>query len=360
MYRATATLALIALIPGARPALAQSETEAAGTEAGARLYTTPQERREAGRERRLTPWLSMATLAEVEWTQQRLARDGGGQDRTRDGSAGLQLGLTATPLEWAKAELILQYDTDIDKLEVDEATVSAEHGPWELTLGKQFLPFGVFFSHFVSGPILEFGETRQSAGTLAWGPGEEIDLSLSLYRGSARKVNAGSNRLDWALALESWPMQSLSVGTSFLSDLADSDDRLLSDERDRFERKVPAASAYLVWVGDTYELTVEALGATRSFQELDRDRIRPMAWNLEFAHFPHPSFDWAIRLEGSRELEDAPRLQGGVAVTFRVGHEAALTLEVLHGRFKGALATDDQDNPYESLTRLGALLSIAL
>lgn len=359
MYRATATLALLALTHATHTALAQPETEAASAEAGARLYTTPQERREAGRERRLAPWLSMASLAEVEWVQQRFALDGGGQDRSRDGSAGVQLGFTATPLEWTKAELILQYDTDIDKLEVDEATAAAEYGPWELTLGKQFLPFGVFFSHFVSGPILEFGETRQSAGTLAWGPGEEIDLSLSLYRGSARKVNAGSNRLDWTLALESWPTQSLSVGASILSDLADSDDRLLSDERDRFERKVPAASIYLAWVGDAYELTVEALGATRSFQELDRDRNRPMAWNLEFAHFPHPSFDWALRLEGSRELEDAPRLQGGVAVTFRVRREAALTLEVLHGRFKDALATDDEDNPYQSLTQLGALLSIA-
>lgn len=359
MHRVTAALALIALLPGPQMVHAQPEAEAATAEAGARLYTTPQERREAGRQRRLTPWLSMTSLAELEWGQQRLALDDGGQDRTRDSSAGVQLGLTATPRDWAKAELILQYDTDIDKLEADEATAAVEYGPWELTLGKQFLPFGVYFSHFVSGPILEFGEIRQTAGTLSWGPGEEIDLSLSLYRGSARKINAGSNRLDWSLALESWPTESLSLGASFLSDLADSDEPLLSDNRDRFERKVPAASAYLVWVGGTFEVTVEALGAMRSFQELEPDRNRPMAWNLEFAQFPHPSFDWAIRLEGSRDLEDAPRLQAGAAITFRLRRQAALTLEALHGRFKDALATDDEDNPYESVTQLGALLSIA-
>lgn len=358
MQRTAATLILVAVIHGPLPARAQAEIAPPADE-GARLYTTPQERREAGRERRLTSWLSVSSLAEAEWSQQRLSGEDGRHDSTRDRSAGLQLGLTAMPLEWAKGELILQYDTDIDKLEAEEATVSAEHGPWELALGRQFLPFGVYFNHFVTGPILEFGEIRQSAGTLSWGPGEQLDLSISVYRGSARRSRARSSRLDWSLALESWPTKSLSVGASFLSDLADTDSRLLADSRDRFERKVPALSAYLVWVGERFEVTVEALGAVRSFHELAPDRNRPIAWNVELAQFPHPDFDWALRLEGSSDLEEAPRLRAGAAITFRLHRQAALTLEALHGRFREGLAVDDQDRSYEGITQLGALLSIA-
>jgi hypothetical protein len=65
--------------------------------------------------------------------------------------------------------------------------------PWELSLGKQYTPFGVYFSSFVSGPLLEFGETQADAvATLAYGPSDKPDILLTAYHGRARKQGKNS------------------------------------------------------------------------------------------------------------------------------------------------------------------------
>jgi hypothetical protein len=101
------------------------------------------------------------------------------------------------------------------------------------------------------------------------------------------------------------------------------------------------------------------VGALRSFEELESDRNQPVAWNVEFAHFIHPRFDWAVRAAGSRELADAPEYQLGLALTWRPVERASLTVEYLHGWFSGSLATNDEDEPYARVHQFGAKLSIA-
>jgi hypothetical protein len=102
------------------------------------------------------------------------------------------------------------------------------------------------------------------------------------------------------------------------------------------------------------------LAATGSFEELDPDRNKPRAWNVELVHFyPGSKFEIAFRIEGSRELEDAPRVQFGPAITWRTGKYASLTLEYLHGEFEDELATTQNDDPYDHVDSVGAILSIA-
>ena len=85
----------------------------------------------------------------------------------------------------------------------------------------------------------------------------------------------------------------------------------------------------------------------------------PQAFNLEFAYSITPKLDWAIRLEGSREPKDAPELQTGMAVNYRLHQNIVVTLEALRGFFKGNLATNNDNNAYDQVDTLGALLSIA-
>jgi hypothetical protein len=42
-----------------------------------------------------------------------------------------------------------------------------------------------------------------------------------------------------------------------------------------------------------------------------------------------------------------------------MGRRASLTLEYLHGEFSGELASNDDDEPYDHVDRLGAMLSVA-
>lgn len=333
---------------------------AADKDATARLYLTNAERREVGIKRHITSWLTASGLAEADGLAEGFdVRDTHTTEHKHETSVTLQLGLTATPIEFAKADVLWEYDTDRNKITTDEAMASLEQWDFELEAGRQYTPLGVYISHFPSGPILEFGETNGTGVSLSYGPDDGLDLKAMVYRGRARSTGTDASRIDWSAAVETWSGDSLSFGLSYQSDLADSDEKLLEDENNRFERKVPALSTYAVWTTPKFDLSFEALGALKSFRELDPDRNQPVAWNLEFSHVMHPRFDWALRWEGSLDVQDQPKHQVGVALTFRTGVQASLSIEYLHGWFKGELATNDEDEPYRRVNRVGAQLSLA-
>jgi hypothetical protein len=324
----------------------------------ARLYTTREEKREAGIKHRITPWLIASGLAEFEWNWERLNLDNTDKGNiSRDTAANVQVSFFITPFDWIKSEIITEYDADINQFRIDEAELAFEYNSWELAIGKLFLPFGNYISHFANGPIIEFGETSDYTATLTYNYKDKLDISVSAYRSRGRQINS-DNRLDWSAGIEAWPTDDLSFGISFITDLADSDVRLLADNNNRYENKVPAISGYLLWVSENYEISLEALGALESFRELDRDRDQPWAFNLEFAHFLTPKMDWAFRIEGSQELEDAPELQLGIAVNYRLYQNVALTVEALHGYFKDTIATDHNGKSYDTVDTLGAQISI--
>jgi hypothetical protein len=355
--------------PELEPETAEAPEEAADTkdegkgeaeeETGGRLYTTQSERREAGLKHAITPWLTASYLLELEALIEKFALRGAAQgDQFSEAAASFQLGLVAAPLAFAKGDLVLEFDSYTGKLFVEEAFLSFEAEPLEVEVGKMYTPFGAYISHFAMGPILELGETRANGATAALGPNDRFDLAVAAYRGSARGETRESRDWDWAFSLEAWPSEGLSLGLSYQSDLADADSRPLSDHRDRYIQRVGAASGYLIWSNESLEVSFEALGALRDFEELDGDRNRPFAWNLEFTRFVDSIFEWSIRVEGSEEVEDEPQLQLGPSLTWRLTRTSALTLEYLRGRFKRELATNDDDEPYDHVDRFAAQLSI--
>ncbi len=81
------------------------------------------------------------------------------------------------------------------------------------------MPFGVYYSHFVSGPILGFGETQTDGMTLSYGPDDRLDVLAFVYQGRADKSGSDGDSLDWGFALEGSPNEIGSFGISSLSDL---------------------------------------------------------------------------------------------------------------------------------------------
>lgn len=330
-----------------------------------RLYHTREERREAGLHRNLTPWLTFSGLAELEARRGTFGfADGSGDLVEKESDGNLQIGLDLHPLEGLIGELVLEYEADfergVDELFVEEATVAFERGPWELLAGRQYLPFGQYFSNFPTGPILELGETLEDALTLTYEfGGGASEVSASVYQGVADQIDSDGQGIDWTLAVELVPHQRLGLGASFLTDLGDAGGRLLADRDNRFVSKVPGLSAYLIWIGDELESTFEVVAAQRSFEGLAPDRDRPLAWNLELSVEALPTVALAVRVEGSRELEAFPEIQYGIASTILLHKNATLTLEYLHGTYKNDLATDDDGEPFQDVTRIGAQISIA-
>ena len=328
-------------------------------EQAVRLYRTREEQREVGLRHEITPWLIMNGLAEHEWEQSQFGLSNQDfHDQTENTSTNVQLGFEITPVDDVKVEWITEYDSDVDKWVTDEATIAYETGPWEWVAGKQNMPFGVFISHFATGPILEFGEVSDKGVSLAYDYQDIIDVSFTVYRGVAYHVDEKRD-LDWTFALEYWPTDDFSIGMSYLSDLADVDEYLLEDSGNQYQHKVPGMSAYLLWVFDHSEISLEYIGSSGSFNELDADRNKPLAWNTEYTYFFMPSLDVSLRVEGSHELEDAPLLQYGVSLSYRLYRYSSLTVDFLNGRYKSGLALDDDDNSYGRVKTVAAQLSVA-
>ncbi len=360
---------VLAVSPPDAPADATPASETIATnEAGhARNYRTPAERREAGARHVVSPWFEVSTLVEWEGSLEDRERETDPvHDRSRSHGAGLQLGMDFIPTQSLKAELLLEWNTETQDLIADEALAIWEpNDQLEWELGKGYTPLGEYLSHFATGPLLEFGETRADMVALNFRPGARIDVSLAAYRGLARREDAqtgepADGQNNWACALQASPTRTLSVGLAFQSDLADSDARLLAHNDDRYRNEVSGASGFLVWSAQDLEFSIEVLSALRSFDELDPDRDRPRAWNLEFAHFPGPRIEWALRVEGSRELEDAPEHRAGIAFTWRPAKRLSITFDYLHGHFANGLALDENDQAYVNSDRFVALVSLGL
>lgn len=345
-------LTALALSPGAGAA-----GPAEGSPSAA--YTTPAERREAGTSHRLTDWLTASALLESErqrqWTR-------GGSDEKRSTVAE-----QTTTAQWAllafadgpvQAEWVLEYETGTDKPTLDEAVVTVADDDWEITVGRQYTPLGRYFSHFPTGPMLEFGETRAEGVALGLAASDRLELTLMRHAGRARPAGDSRWSLDWATGLEADVGSGWSVGTSYQSDLADALDGLPDVVRHRYRRRVPAAATFVRWRNQRFDASAEWLGALRPFAELAPALDRPSAWNLELAHFVDRRFFWAARIEGSDDLADAPRRRWGVSASWLPNRWLGISVEYLQGRILGEAPDDGETAPDARVRQIGIRLSL--
>lgn len=63
--------------------------------------------------------------------------------------------------EHIKSEIVFEFEENKTDSNLDEAFIDLENDKWLLSVGRQLLPFGVFYSNFITGPLLEFGEKRE-------------------------------------------------------------------------------------------------------------------------------------------------------------------------------------------------------
>ncbi len=304
----------------------------------AELYHTLEEKKSAGRATLLDGHLSLSGLIEVEGAYQRTSLRDGTSDEASDLTlATAQLGLEAKANDQLGATLIMLYEEAEDaQIEVDEATIDLGNGPWQARVGRQYLPFGVYRSHFISDPLtLELGETRETA--LLGGYHQDLfNLQAFVFGGDAEQAGRDRHLRDFGASFGLTPAEGLEFTLSYLSDLADSDSELLGSD---YTRRVGAwSTSALVTLGPV-EVSAEYLGALKSFAPADLDTTgdgsgdRPRTWNLEAAWLPLESLELAARLEGSDEFAGQPKRQYGLAGSWGFHEHASLSLEYLRGRF---------------------------
>lgn len=332
-------------------------------EESARIYRSPEERRDAGLGRKLTRWLKVSGLAELETAYAR-NHFAGGRDRadSERPALALQLGLEMTHDDWLAAELIYDFETNGKRklFELDEAVISADLEPWGLKAGRQFLPFGEYYSHFVSGPVLEFGETRANSLVIDYSLNNQIEFSTYILDGDSRRHGSSGfySDWDWGVNLELVSVnEATRLNIGYLTDLSESEEGLLADSGNAYLQRVPVWNASILLGFDSFELTAEVVRATREFREFDKSTDSPFAWNLELAYFHQHTVQYAFRLEFSDELEDQPRWQYGVAATWRPFENVSLSMEYLRSHYKKDFVLDNEDNALNSRDQVAAQLS---
>lgn len=115
-----------------------------------RQYTTRDEKREAAQRYEITDWLSLSAVAEIEQGRERQVLAGGKRTKIDEFSKSLDVEIFLGASDALKGEVVLEYDDEKRGVQVDEAVAIIELGKTEVELGKTYLPFGEYFSHFVT------------------------------------------------------------------------------------------------------------------------------------------------------------------------------------------------------------------
>ncbi len=309
------------------------------------LYQTYDERRESVFGIELNEWMTLTGSLEFEKENLTLHFE----DRTRsveneDPTQTLQIGFEIGISENIGIELVLEGESS-DRIhgEIDEGFMVAEFDNLNFQVGRIDLPFGEFYSYFVTDPLLQFGETKADALVIEYEFAEFLTFSPFVFDSKVSK-EFDNDSVDWGAALSfTNENESIRIGAGYISDLAESDEQLLFDFGNRFQERVAGINAHILVGFEQFEITAEWVEASDKFREFEAQFDKPSSYNLEVAYFPTQRFLIATRLERSREFEDTEDERYGIVFTWFVNKHVSVSLDYLTGKFKRFPITVDEE-----------------
>jgi hypothetical protein len=283
-------------------------------------------------------------LIEVEAMADDNDKDGDSSDITL---ATVELGLDVDINEYVKGHILMLWEEDAtDPIAMDEGTIifGSPYG-LTLTVGKMYVPFGVFSSHFISDPLtLELGETNESAVLVTYAK-SIAEFSVGVFNGSADQ-SSESTIDDWVASLTVTPAEGVTIGASYISDISDTDADLTGLSRIR--HRTPGVGGFVTVTYGKFNLIGEYIGATKRFHVLDLDADgsgsgdKPRTYNLELAYQLNERTELAARYEGNDDMPGFVQWQYGGVVSYALYENVTIAAEFLHGEFDNA--TNDEKN----------------
>ena len=247
-------------------------------------------------------WLEIGGHVDLDSVHRRPENEGG---YTNTAISEVGLSLAAAINDWAAVEAGFLYEhTDLGDREnvpgseatfLETATVRfvPPEGPWSLTAGQQFLPFGVFDTRMFSEPLtLELGETNEIAVSLGWssggltttlfGFGRNDDLEAADgIAGYGAAVSYTSEREETGLALNLALTSNFSYSANVQGVLAD------TTANEGPADRIAGLSAHAALRYGAATLIAEYVGALESYafreMEFAGRGAQPASWLLEAA-----------------------------------------------------------------------------
>ncbi len=307
-----------------------------------KIYRTLKEKKTPGHMERIAEKISLGGLVEAEI----------GHESAEDTSNGIvaataEIAIDAEINEHVNGHILLLWE-EHDPIHMDEATIEVTT-PYGLvvTAGKMYVPFGVFNSNFVSDPLtLELGETNQSAALVSF---EQDMFSVSAGAFNGHIEDGGADVIEnYVLSATITPMEDVSVGFSYISNIAETERDFTLVGVDTVIDKVAGfgVSASAAYQG--FSIEGEYVSALEDFNVADLDDDgdlngdKPSAFNVELAYALNDRLSVAAKYEGNTDMFDLPETQYGVCATYEIFEHTSLGVEFLHGEFATA-ATEDRE-----------------
>ena len=265
--------------------------------------------------------------------------------------ATVEIGFDVDIAKHVKASLFFLYEEDDTEFDVDQGIITidgADVVPLHVDLGKMYVPFGRFESHFIRDPLtLELGETNENAAVGGF-RNDLLELSVGVFNGDVDKTGKGSsNHIDdylvsavFTLPEETVPNLDLTAGISGISNIADSD-ALQEEATATIKNHIGGFNTFIIAsLLDKYFFIAEYLGAIDDFEanELSFDggkSYRPEAWTIELACGITDNLKLAVCYEGSNDCGNfLPEKQFGGGVRYDLFKHTSVALEYFYGKFE--------------------------
>lgn len=286
--------------------------------------------------------LSITGLVEMEGSYEKIE---GGDDSSDLALATVELGIEATLNEQTHGHVVLLWEDGEEEIAVDEAVISLTAPQpilnHELTLhaGRIYLPFGNLNTNMISdGLTLDLAETRDSALLLEFSR-DKISSKLAVFNGDTDSDDNNDHVDSWVAAIELHPINALTLGASYMNDLAESDIELVTNS-DLYRHDVAAAGAYLNLAVGEWSFDAEIISALRHFDATtvaggeDLSGDQPCAWTVELGWQPTRDLLLATRYEQAEDFQD-DAVRYGLTASYALYDQVMLAVEYLHSDAKG-------------------------
>jgi hypothetical protein len=244
-----------------------------------------------------------------------------------------------------------------DNIAVDEAMIGFKLpniSPIELSLslGRMYVPFGEFSSHFIADPFtLDVGETNEVAFQLS-AAHEVAEVAAALYNDAVSVEGSNNTQIaDVAARIGASAPEgalgkdvSLSLGASFITNILGSDAFGDMIEGDEVSERVPGIGGFISVNAMGAFVESEFILALNDAELSDGEPLKPRAFNMELGYsLPKLSVEIAGKFEQLSENSDSSTNRFGGVVSFGLFSEvASLSVEFLQ--------TDDGDAAERSIT----------
>ena len=268
--------------------------------------------------------------------------------------ATVSFGFDADIAKHVKGSLFFLYEEDdTEPIEVDEGIITidgADVVPLYVDLGKMYVPFGRFESHFISDPLtLELGETNESAAVGGF-RNDWFELSVGAFNGDIDETG-DENHIDNYLASAIFtlpetivPNFNLTAGISGISNIADTNNLQTVGSgvsAATIRNHIGGFNAFIIGsLLDRYSFNAEYLGAIDDFEagELSFDggqAYRPETWTIQLACGLIDRLNFAVCYEGSNDCGDfLPKKQFGGVFSYDLFEYTSFAVEYLYGKYE--------------------------